>query len=145
MTAAMDLASGLPPQASSAASSIAEGDPATPRADPIRPHPQHVPSNPSASSSTIRYAPPQPAISASQVVALAEDAMKAARGETQRSVAGGDAVASGDLKPGVTIDLGHKYIAKIPDEMVDIIKDEIERWVIRWVMPSDQSNRHTVS
>jgi hypothetical protein len=90
---------------------------------------QQVPSNPNIniSSSTIRYAPTQAAISAGQVVALAEEAMKAAREETQRSVAGGDAVVNGDLKPGVTIDLGHKYIARIPDEMVDIIKDEIER------------------
>ncbi|KAI9771324.1 MAG: RAM signaling network component [Geoglossum simile] len=123
----MDPASGLPPQASSASSSIAEDDPTTPRADLARPHPQHVPSNTNASSSTIRYAPSQPAISAGQVVALAEEAMKAAREEMQRSVSGGDAGAGGDLKPGVTIDLGHKYIARIPDEMVDIIKDEIER------------------
>ena len=53
--------------------------------------------------------------------------MRAAREETQRSASGGDTGANGDVKPGVTIDLGHKYIARIPDEMVDIIKDEIER------------------
>jgi hypothetical protein len=127
MTAVIDPGSGLPPQASNASSSIVEDDPMTPRADPARPHPQHVPSSTNTSSSTIRYAPSQPAISANQVVALAEEAMKAAREETQRSISGGDAGASGDLKPGVTIDLGHKYIARIPDEMVDIIKDEIER------------------
>jgi hypothetical protein len=124
----MELASGPPPQTSSATSLVGDG-PTTPRADQTRSHLQQVPPNPNTniSTSTIRYAPTQPAISAGKVVALAEDAMKAAREETQRSVAGGDAVVNGDVKPGVTIDLGHKYIARIPDEMVDIIKDEIER------------------
>ncbi|KAH0543838.1 hypothetical protein FGG08_001877 [Glutinoglossum americanum] len=124
----MELASGPPPQ-TSGSSPLVEGDPSTPRADQTRSHLQQAPPNPNinVSSSAIRYAPTQPGISASQVVVLAEEAMKAAREETQRSVAGGDAVVNGDLKPGVTIDLGHKYIARIPDEMVDIIKDEIER------------------
>ncbi|KAI9867238.1 MAG: RAM signaling network component [Trichoglossum hirsutum] len=124
----MELALGLPPQTSSTSSLVGD-DPTTPRADQTRSHAQQVPSNSNVniSSSTIRYAPTQPAISAGRVVALAEEAIKAAREETQRSAAGGDAVANGDLKPGVTIDLGHKYIARIPDEMVDIIKDEIER------------------
>ncbi|KAH0565846.1 hypothetical protein GP486_000769 [Trichoglossum hirsutum] len=129
----MELASGPPPQPSTAPSLVGD-DLTTPRADQSRSHAQQVPSNPNVniSSSTIRLAPTQPAISAGQVVALAEEAIKTAREETQRSVAGGDAVASGDLKLGVTIDLdlGHKNIARIPDEMVDIIKDEIERRVM---------------
>lgn len=32
------------------------------------------------------------------------------------------------LKPGLTIDLSRKRIQKLPDEMVDIIKDELERY-----------------
>ena len=30
---------------------------------------------------------------------------------------------------GVTVDLGHKQITNLPEEVIDIIKDEIERWV----------------
>jgi hypothetical protein len=30
-------------------------------------------------------------------------------------------------QPGITIDLGHKNIARLPDEVIDVIRDEIER------------------
>jgi hypothetical protein len=31
-------------------------------------------------------------------------------------------------RPGVTLDLGHKKLVNLPDEIIDIIKDEIERY-----------------
>lgn len=30
-------------------------------------------------------------------------------------------------QPGITIDLGHKSIARLPDEVIDVIRAEIER------------------
>jgi hypothetical protein len=32
-------------------------------------------------------------------------------------------------RPGVTVDFGHKRIVNLPDEVIDIIKDEIERYM----------------
>jgi len=34
---------------------------------------------------------------------------------------------SDNLKPGLTVDLSRKKIQSLPDEVVDIIKDELER------------------
>ncbi|PBP22237.1 RAM signaling pathway protein [Diplocarpon rosae] len=65
-------------------------------------------------------------ISAGQVVALAQDAMKNAIEENQTKAAEASGV-SNELKPGVTIDLSHKQIQKFPEEVVDIIKHELER------------------
>ncbi|KAL4927169.1 putative cell morphogenesis protein Sog2 [Aspergillus undulatus] len=46
--------------------------------------------------------------------------------ETKRSLAGSEAV--GDVvKPKLTIDLGHSNISRIPEPVVDVIKDEVER------------------
>ncbi|KAI9710200.1 MAG: hypothetical protein M1812_007472 [Candelaria pacifica] len=80
-----------------------------------------------------------PSISANQVIALAQQAVAAARQEeTQRSVNdAGNMNAS--LRPGLTIDLGHKNIQRIPEEVVYIIKDEIERLALPhnqiWAFP----------
>jgi hypothetical protein len=65
-------------------------------------------------------------LSAAQVVALAREAMKNALEENQTKAAEASGV-SNELKPGVTIDLSHKNIQKFPDEVVDIIKTELER------------------
>lgn len=46
--------------------------------------------------------------------------------ESQAAEASG---VSNDLKPGVTVNLSHKNIQKLPDEVVDIIKDQLERYV----------------
>lgn len=46
--------------------------------------------------------------------------------ETQRSLAGNEAV-SDVVKPKLTIDLGYSNIVRIPEAVVDIIKDEVER------------------
>ena len=66
-------------------------------------------------------------ISAGQVVALAREAMKNAIQENQTKAAEAVGV-SNELKPGVTIDLSHKQIQQFPEEVVDIIKNELERY-----------------
>ncbi|KAI9734763.1 MAG: RAM signaling network component [Claussenomyces sp. TS43310] len=65
-------------------------------------------------------------ISAGQVIALAREAMHNALEENQKKAAETSGV-SNELKPGVTIDLSNKNIHKFPDEVVDIIKVELER------------------
>jgi hypothetical protein len=47
--------------------------------------------------------------------------------ETKRSLAGNEAV-SDVVRPKLTIDLGHSHIVQIPETVVDIIKDEVERY-----------------
>jgi hypothetical protein len=62
-----------------------------------------------------------------EVIAFAQDAIEASREESRR---GRDGVLSTDLQqPGVTVDLGHRNIVRLPDEVIDIIKQEIERCV----------------
>lgn len=65
----------------------------------------------------------------SEVVALAREAIAASREETRRS-ADDDGVPKELQQPGVTIDLGHKNVHNLPEDVVDIIKDDIERYVI---------------
>ncbi|KKY30682.1 putative ram signaling pathway protein [Diaporthe ampelina] len=65
-------------------------------------------------------------ITQSQVIVLARDAMKKAVEENQSQVAEASAVSS-ELKPGVTVNLSHKNIQKLPEEVVDVIKDQLER------------------
>jgi Leucine-rich repeat (LRR) protein len=89
---------------------------------PLPPVPplRDVSSNPSLLAS----APP----SSSQVIQLAREAMKVAleENETQSQAAEATGV-SNELRPGLTIDLSRKNIVKLPDEVVDIIKNELER------------------
>lgn len=62
-----------------------------------------------------------------EVIDMAREAIELSRDEMRR---GRDGVLSTDLQqPGATVDLGHRNIARLPDEVVDIIKDEIERYV----------------
>jgi hypothetical protein len=71
--------------------------------------------------------PPKP-MPDEDVVALAKEAIEASREDLKRrSVA--DTPGSGkDLQqPGITIDLGHKNIVRIPEEVIDVIRVEIER------------------
>ena len=46
--------------------------------------------------------------------------------ETKRSLAGSEGVSDA-VKPKLTIDLGYSNIVRIPEPVVDIIKDEVER------------------
>ncbi|KAI9642876.1 RAM signaling network component [Ciborinia camelliae] len=84
------------------------------RGPPIR----HAQSNSSLSS--------QLPLSHGQVIALAREYMNKALEENIVKAAESSAV-SNELKPGVTIDLSHKQIQRFPDEVVDIIKVELER------------------
>ncbi|KAF2399051.1 hypothetical protein EJ06DRAFT_68924 [Trichodelitschia bisporula] len=62
------------------------------------------------------------------VISLAREAFEASRKVLRQA---GDGSASSEMQqPGITVDLGHKNIARLPDEVIDIIKDEIERLAI---------------
>lgn len=65
----------------------------------------------------------------SEVIALAKEAIAASREETRRS-ADDDGVTKELQQPGATIDLGHKTVSSLPEEVIDIIKDDIERYVL---------------
>ena len=67
-------------------------------------------------------------ISAGQVISLAREAMKSALQDNESQAAGANGVNT-ELKPGVTIDLSRRNIQELPDEVVDIIKNELERLV----------------
>lgn len=56
--------------------------------------------------------------------------MKKAVEENQSQAAEASAVSS-ELKPGVTVNLSHKNIQRLPEEVVDVIKDQLERFVTR--------------
>lgn len=49
-----------------------------------------------------------------------------ARQDTEHALAGSEAV-SDDVKPKLTLDLGHSDIARLPESVVDLIKAEVER------------------
>ncbi|KAJ5915119.1 hypothetical protein N7454_011231 [Penicillium verhagenii] len=57
---------------------------------------------------------------------LAKRAVESGIQDTKRSLAGSEAVTD-VVKPKLTIDLGHSHIVRIPEPVVDIIKDEVER------------------
>ena len=85
---------------------------------------RHAPSSSSMNSQSLN---PTPA--AGQVVQLARDAMKSALEENRTKAAEASGV-SNELKQGITIDLSHKQIKVFPDEVVDIIKNELERYCV---------------
>jgi hypothetical protein len=68
-------------------------------------------------------------ISDDEVVALTRNAIDQSRQDiNQRAVAENPQVR--DLQqqqPGITIDLGHQNIVRLPDEVIDVIRTEIER------------------
>ncbi|KAH8678152.1 RAM signaling pathway protein [Xylariales sp. PMI_506] len=66
------------------------------------------------------------ALSAGQVINLAREAMKTALRDNESQAAEASGVST-ELKPGVTVDLSRKNIQELPDEVVDIIKHELER------------------
>lgn len=68
-------------------------------------------------------------ISDDDVVALAKAAFEQSRDDITHRAAETPS-AQRDLQsqqPGITIDLGHKSIARLPDEVIDVIRAEIER------------------
>ncbi|KAK4189866.1 RAM signaling pathway protein-domain-containing protein [Podospora australis] len=113
----MEYPRGLPDNPAHARRAVA----AAALANPVPPPP--VPSLRDASSSGSLSAS-QP-LSSTQVLNLAREAMRAAH-ENEAKAAAASGV-SNTLKPGLTIDLSRKKIHYLPDEIVDIIKDELER------------------
>ncbi|OJJ44704.1 hypothetical protein ASPZODRAFT_71386 [Penicilliopsis zonata CBS 506.65] len=65
-------------------------------------------------------------LSQEETVELARRAVENGIQETKRSLAGSEAVSE-VVKPKLTIDLGHSNVVRIPEPVVDIIKDEVER------------------
>lgn len=66
-------------------------------------------------------------MTSAQVISLAREAMRnALESESQVSEVGAVGV---NLKPGVTVDLSRKHIQILPEEVVDIVKNELERLV----------------
>ncbi|PYH47476.1 putative cell morphogenesis protein Sog2 [Aspergillus saccharolyticus JOP 1030-1] len=61
-----------------------------------------------------------------ETIELARRAVENGIQETKRSLAGSEAVTD-VVKPKLTIDLGHSNISRIPESVVDTIKDEVER------------------
>jgi hypothetical protein len=97
--------------------------PPIPPMPPVPPMPTMIRNMPSASSLAVS-APMAPG----QVIALAREAMQHALAENENKAAEASAVST-DLKPGLTIDLSRKNIHWLPDEVVDVIKNELERLV----------------
>jgi hypothetical protein len=62
-----------------------------------------------------------------ETIALTRRAVEMGIQETKRSLAGNE-VVSDVVRPKLTIDLGHSHIVQIPEAVVDIIKEEVERY-----------------
>jgi hypothetical protein len=107
-----------------------------PRAAPLNPA-RRVPNTVRHAASTSSLSTQIP-ISSGQVIALAREAMKNALEENETKAAEASGV-SNELKPGVTIDLSHKQIQRFPEEVVDIIKNELERYFFYFL------SGHTIS
>ncbi|KAK4242212.1 RAM signaling pathway protein-domain-containing protein [Achaetomium macrosporum] len=113
----VDFPRGLPDNPAQARRAIAAAALANPTPPPPVPSLRDVPSTSNLSAG-------QP-ISPNQVLALAREAMRTAH-ENEAKAAEASGV-SNTLKPGLTIDLSRKKIQTLPEEIVDIIKDELER------------------
>jgi small subunit ribosomal protein S23 len=61
-----------------------------------------------------------------ELIVLTQRAVDTGLQETKRSLAGSEGVES-VVRPKLTIDLGHSNIGSVPEEVVDIIKDEVAR------------------
>lgn len=78
-------------------------------------------------NSAISKAPSGPKLlSQEETTEITRHAVENGIQETKRSLAGNE-VVSDVVKPKLTIDLGHSNIVRIPEPVVDIIKDEVER------------------
>ncbi|KAJ5673857.1 hypothetical protein N7462_009296 [Penicillium macrosclerotiorum] len=73
-----------------------------------------------------RQTPSSKLLSQEDTIDLARRAVESGIQDTKRSLAGSEAVTD-VVKPKLTIDLGHSHIVRIPEPVVDIIKDEVER------------------
>ncbi|KAB2109150.1 hypothetical protein AG0111_0g3323 [Alternaria gaisen] len=66
-------------------------------------------------------------ISDEEVVALTKAAFEHSRQDINHRAAAETPRELQQQQPGITIDLGHKNIARLPDEVIDVIRAEIER------------------
>jgi hypothetical protein len=89
------------------------------------PPPPPIPEKFQQSGSSLSASGP---MSPSQVIALAREAMRTAIRDNESQAAEASGVST-ELKPGVTVDLSRRNIQQLPDEVVDIIKNELERYV----------------
>ncbi|KAJ5172442.1 hypothetical protein N7492_005035 [Penicillium capsulatum] len=79
-----------------------------------------------APSGSSKSTPSSKILSHEDTIELARRAVESGIQDTKRSLAGSEAVTD-VVKPKLTIDLGHSHISRIPEPVVDIIKDEVER------------------
>ena len=68
-------------------------------------------------------------ISDDEVVALTKAAFEHSRQDINHRAAAETPRELQQQQPGITIDLGHKNIARLPDEVIDVIRAEIERYI----------------
>ncbi|KAM3441181.1 hypothetical protein MY4824_001632 [Beauveria thailandica] len=97
--------------------SAATSNGTTPPPPPPIPTGTNVPPNGNLSVSRV--------LTPAQVIGLARDAMRLALESEGQTVEA--STAGTGLKSGVTVDLSRKSIQKLPEEVVDIVKDELER------------------
>jgi hypothetical protein len=71
-------------------------------------------------------------LSADKIISLALQAIETSREDMRRTQQDPHAAPAlgQQQRPGLTVALGGYKIISLPDELIDIIKDEIERWVI---------------
>lgn len=67
-------------------------------------------------------------LSQEETIELASRAVESGIQETKRSLAGNE-VVSDVVKPKLTIDLGHSNIVRVPEAVVDVVKNDVERCV----------------
>lgn len=115
----VDFPRGLPDNPAQARRAIAAAALANPTPPPPVPSLRDVPSSSNLSAG-------QP-VSPNQVLAWAREAMRVAH-ENEAKAAEASGVTANTLKPGLTVDLSRKKIQTLPEEVVDIIKNELERY-----------------
>lgn len=71
--------------------------------------------------------PSQDAIPSYDVPSIFQEAVETARIGIQRSLAGNEKVGDA-VKPKLTIDLSHQSIDRVPEEVVEILKVDVERY-----------------
>lgn len=65
-------------------------------------------------------------LSLDETTELFKSKIEHARQDTEQALAGNEEVNEA-VRPRLTLDLGHSYIARLPDNVVDLIKVEVER------------------
>lgn len=69
-------------------------------------------------------------VSDEEVVRLAKNAIDQSRDDINQRAVADTPQPPRELQqqqPGITIDLGHNHIVRLPDEVIDVIRTEIER------------------